>query len=1110
MVISLKSTPKILQLLFRLISRTACILLALSALNGSPVIAQNCSGLGSSDFSSVIYVAVTGVPTAAGTAADPVDLLTGIGMVGGNFDKVYVRGGTYVLTAPLIIPSNVDIIGGFNAQWVKDNSAVTTFFRDATNPQMAPPRLVAVDCSGRTNFRLQDLTIRTANATGQGVSTYAVYLNNCSNYDLVRCRIIAGNGGNGQPGAPGLPGLNGAPGTPGQPGYESWGGGNNLPGVGGSGTFPGSNPGGVGGKGGDRGTYNPAAAFPGEPGLNGIGTAGGSGGPGGQGNEVDILPVFGCSANPATNNGTPGEDGGDGTPGFFGVQGVFNFNGGFFVPGDGTPGTLGNNGSGGGGGGGGGSLGGVFWWAPPPIPFIPLPDTIPPNTNGTGAGGSGGGEGGQSGTGGTGGQGAGGSFAVFTWGNGNNGTMKDCILEAGFAGISGSGGIGGNGGLGGLGGAGINWNQNCHIGAGAPGGNGGSGGSGGTGGAGSEGVSEEFYEQQGGVPVVQQNIYGLSQPIVNVEFSGCTNAPVTFSTNATGTIQWFFGSGSTPNTVYGQTATASFSTPGFKTFTLLVNGIAFTFTDFVDIHAVVPSLTPTIQHGSLQLCAGDVAQFSSSESADNYIWQLSTTEDTVTYDGTNFFNLQNIAFDTAGTYQLTLFTETQCCGRSFVDTIELVVDPIILPAITIQSDFADSTNTVCELNEVTFTAATQNPGPTPTYQWQINGTAAGSNTAVFTTSVLQDGDEVTAVLTSSLGCATGETALSNGITVNVVEPLIITCSADSFESGLPTFFEAQIVSGGLAPYSYLWSFGDGTLGIGETVAHIYQNMGNYTATLTVKDSLGCSTTCQTSMIISPTLSADFSVDGVIGCSPFEVSFTNLSQNGVTYYWDFGDGNGSYQFAPQHVYQAAGTYNVMMWAYSGTGLDSASVSSQVVVYPTPVANFQMYVINPTTGSDSVQFADNSLFADSWLWNFGDPASGANNTSTLQNPLHVFTTNSTYEVSLTVSNVNGCSDIIRNTTSVNVGIEDALNGLIGRIYPNPTADQLNLEFALDATEQLTLSVVDMTGRIIVRQFLAGTFGENRLTLSMDGLADGPYLLRLEGNGTFASRSFIVSRL
>lgn len=1071
--------------------------------------AQTCSGLGSPSFSSIIYVAVNGSSSAAGTQADPVDLLTGIGMVGGNFNKIYMRAGTYVLSAPLNVPSNVHIIGGFNSNWVKDNSAVTTIFRDATNPEMNPPRLIGLNCSGRTNFRLQDLTIRTANATGQGISTYALYLNNCSDYNLVRCRIIAGNGGNGQPGAPGLPGLNGAPGTPGQPGYENWGGGNNLGGVGGSGSFPGSNAGGAGGKGGDRGTYNPAAAFPGQPGINGVGTAGGVGGPGGQGNEVDILPAFGCSANPATHNGTPGEDGGNGTPGFPGVQGVFSFGGGFFNPGNGTPGTIGNNGSGGGGGGGGGSLGGVFWWAPPPIPFLPLPDTIPPNTNGTGAGGSGGGEGGQGGTGGAGGQGAGGSFGVFIWNNGNNARMKDCIVLAGLPGVAGAGGVGGNGGLGGDGAPGINWNQNCHIGAGAPGGDGGAGGNGGTGGTGSEGVAEEIYEHPGGIPLIQQNIYGLSQPVVNVEFSGCTNAPVTFSTNATGTIQWFFGAGSTPNTVHGQTATASFSTTGFKTFTLVVNGVAFTYTDFVDIHVVVPPLNPTIQHGALQLCAGDVAQFNSSQSADNYIWQLSTSQDTVTYAGPNFFNLQNITFDTAGTYQLTLFTETQCCGRSFVDTIVLTVDPIILPAITIQSDFADSTNTVCELNEVTFTASTQNPGPNPTYQWLINGTPAGGNTAVFTTAQLQDGDEVTCRITSSLGCATGETALSNGIPVNVVEPLMVTCMADSFNSGLPTFFESEIVSGGLAPFTFLWSFGDGTLGAGQTVAHIYQNMGNYTATLTVRDSLGCSTTCQTSMIISPTLSANFSVNGVIGCAPFTVNFNNLSQNGVTYYWDFGDGNGSNAFSPSHTYQVAGTYSVSMWAYSGTGLDSASVTNQVFVYPTPVANFQMYVLNPQTGSDTVQFADNSLFADSWLWNFGDPASGSNNTSTLQNPLHVFSSNSTFNITLTVTNTFGCTNTISNSTRVNVGLEEAVAESGMALYPNPVHDLLNITFQARMAETFTLTVNDATGRLVRSMRSWAGNGVNTWTLPTADLMEGIYLLRLEGNGTMVSRPFIVSR-
>jgi gliding motility-associated-like protein len=44
---------------------------------------------------------------------------------------------------------------------------------------------------------------------------------------------------------------------------------------------------------------------------------------------------------------------------------------------------------------------------------------------------------------------------------------------------------------------------------------------------------------------------------------------------------------------------------------------------------------------------------------------------------------------------------------------------------------------------------------------------------------------------------------------------------------------------------------------------------------------------------------------------------------------------------------------------------------------------------------------SLCPTSFIWNFGDPSSGANNTSTLQNPTHAYTTGGNYNVSLTVS-------------------------------------------------------------------------------------------------------------
>jgi len=1031
--------------------------------------AQNCGGL-ATNYSDIIHVSPTGGNSGAATAADPVNLLTGMGMLGGNADKMYLQAGTYVLTAPLAMQSNVQLIGGFNVNWVKDNTALTTIFRDTSNVQPGPPRLIAINCSGISNFRLEALTIRTSNTFQAGVSTYGIYLNNCADYNIVRCRIVAGNAGTGAPGAPGVGGALGENGQPGQLGEETDSG-NRVGGTGACCSYPGSNGGGNGGNGGERGTYdwpNDGEAFPGYSGTVGIGIGPGALGVGGQGNFRAITPTS-CDRS-VSNDGDFGGNGSPGLPGADGFLGNSGMIGGFYIPGFGTPGLSGTN----------------------------------------AAGGGGGGEGGGAALGGAGGQGGGGSFGVFTWDNGFNGVMKDCELESGFAGFGGPGGFGGNGGQGGNGGAGGSIFTACYIGAGGDGGDGGDGGNGGDGGLGSNGITQELYQHPGGEPMVLQNIYGLSQPAVSVNFGGCTNAPVTFYTEATGTLQWFFGAGATPSSAFGQSAVASFSTPGFKTFTLVVNGIAFTYTDYIDIHAVVPPLDPQIQTGVLELCEGDVADFNSSVSANNYTWQLNNVEgDTVTYNGSNYFNLSGVAFDSAGVYQLTLTTETECCGQAFSDTIMIVVDSIVLPMAAIQSDFADNTNTVCQLTEVTFTATAQNVGSTPNYQWMINGNAAGGNSPVFTTDQLQDGDEVTMMIVSSLGCATGETFLSNGISVTVIPPPLITCQADSFISGSPTLFQVAVTSGGLAPFEYFWTFGDGTLGFGEQVAHIYQDPGAYTATVDVQDSLGCSVSCQTTMIISPNLSAEFSVTALTGCAPLEVAFVNQSENAVSNFWDFGDGGSSNETDPTYVYTTAGIYDVSLWVYSGTGNDSASVFNQIVVNPAPVANFQNYELNPTQGSDTVQFADNSLFANSWLWNFDDPSSGADNTSTEQNPLHVFASNGNYNVTLWVTNNFGCADSITISSSVNVGIENLAQDMGSFIYPNPVSEQLTVMLFSQEKRNAHLQVFNVLGETVYTDAVVLVSGINEMRIHVAQLAEGTYVLQLQTENAVRSYPFVVER-
>ncbi len=72
---------------------------------------------------------------------------------------------------------------------------------------------------------------------------------------------------------------------------------------------------------------------------------------------------------------------------------------------------------------------------------------------------------------------------------------------------------------------------------------------------------------------------------------------------------------------------------------------------------------------------------------------------------------------------------------------------------------------------------------------------------------------------------------------------------------------------------------------------------------------------------------------------------------------------------------------------------------------PVADFSG---TPTSGppGQTVQFTDLSTNSpNQWSWNFGDPASGGNNTSTLQNPSHIYAAAGQYTVSLTATNGSG---------------------------------------------------------------------------------------------------------
>lgn len=132
------------------------------------------------------------------------------------------------------------------------------------------------------------------------------------------------------------------------------------------------------------------------------------------------------------------------------------------------------------------------------------------------------------------------------------------------------------------------------------------------------------------------------------------------------------------------------------------------------------------------------------------------------------------------------------------------INAIVSPSISI---VASSTN-ICTGTPVTFTATPVNGGNTPTYQWTVNGTNAGTNNTTFTGNTFANGDIIQCVLTSNAACVTPANATSNPITMNVatqsVTPSVsIVASTNGVCPGTAVTFTASPVNGGNTP-AYQW------------------------------------------------------------------------------------------------------------------------------------------------------------------------------------------------------------------------------------------------------------------------------------------------------------------
>jgi PKD repeat protein len=142
---------------------------------------------------------------------------------------------------------------------------------------------------------------------------------------------------------------------------------------------------------------------------------------------------------------------------------------------------------------------------------------------------------------------------------------------------------------------------------------------------------------------------------------------------------------------------------------------------------------------------------------------------------------------------------------------------------------------------------------------------------------------------------------------------------------------------------------------------------------------------------------------------------------------YTDSNGYYADTVQNVPAYPVSFQILTYDCNNASHSISSLSTNSPI----VANFQICV-PPYSGCrtaftyDSIagldyQFTDLSVSNAniiSWNWNFGDPASGVNNFTSIQNPHHLYSGSGIYNVKLLIHAANGCMDSLVKTVFIRI--------------------------------------------------------------------------------------------
>ena len=281
---------------------------------------------------------------------------------------------------------------------------------------------------------------------------------------------------------------------------------------------------------------------------------------------------------------------------------------------------------------------------------------------------------------------------------------------------------------------------------------------------------------------------------------------------------------------------------------------------------------------------------------------------------------------------------------------------------------------------------TANGGAGATYQW------FDSTSTVFSTASTVNVGEGTYVVSADIsGCAVFSDTLiveeGDFPTFSFGPDLMIACNSDTLID--------PVVSGGTAPYTYLWNSG-------QSDSMLTLAMGNYQ--LTVTDFYGCSDSDTINIIEDPIPQATISGGGSI-CDDGSKAAIEFTFNGLLP-WDLTYTNGSADTTINNIDDStysistldAGSYEIVLAADVNDCIASDSGIANVIVNPLPIAVITPNEITIYFGEEIALTTTETYIFYEWYTEYGDSISNE----------EILTVQDSGRYKVWVEDGNGCTD------------------------------------------------------------------------------------------------------